>query len=193
MTHSRPLGLVLLVAALVACQGGPRITLRTAALYPTLAPVSECRLQVDDYTPQRGHVVLIEVEGTQTKTPRRIVGVAGDRVMVRGGALYIDGETAQVGVKTERTICMAGMSPRCQCRITEEEVGDRRFPVQSLLPVDPLPDDVRCLPGDEVPEVVVPAEHVYLLADNRDAALDSRALGPIPIAQLHGRVVACTP
>jgi len=42
----------------------------------------------------------------------------------------------------------------------------------------------------DVPAMVVPAGHVFVLGDNRAVSLDSRSLGPIPMDDVRGRVVA---
>jgi signal peptidase I len=42
--------------------------------------------------------------------------------------------------------------------------------------------------GRDEPAILIPQSSVYLLGDNRDMSLDSRAHGPIARPQLHGRV-----
>lgn len=175
--------------AMVGCgPGSVRHELRTGALFPTLGPLSSCRVTPGPVELIRGHVVLVEVEGQ--RTVRRIVGLPGDTVSVAGGVLHIGGKTTELTETTARAVCMAGASPRCPCRIHVEAIGDRKVPVQSLTRVAGV-RDVRCQPSPGAREVTVPAGHVYVLADNRDAAIDSRHLGPLPLGRLLGRVVAC--
>lgn len=38
----------------------------------------------------------------------------------------------------------------------------------------------------DVAPLTVPSDHVWVLGDNRDASFDSRAVGPIPVAQVQG-------
>ena len=41
--------------------------------------------------------------------------------------------------------------------------------------------------GGDTPPTVIPAEHVFVLGDNRAGSQDSRVLGPIPTDELVGR------
>lgn len=185
------LGLGLLV---LGCGGAARVTLNTAAIYPLLEPVSACRLSEGVYEPERGHVVVIRLDGVRirTRTVRRIVGLAGDRIAVSNGVLHVGGKPRLTSVTKKRVMCLAGVYPRCRCRITKERISDRTYPVQSLLPENETAD-ARCIPRADYPESTVPAGRVFLLADNRDGATDSRTLGPLPVGRIEARVLGCRP
>lgn len=180
----------LLVLLALGCSAAPRVALRTAALYPTLGLESRC--VVEPYAagalPERGHLVRIVMAGHDTA--RRVAGVAGDRVAVEGGRLVLNGTPLAGKVTTERGPCRIGPNPRCECRVVEETLGSRTYPVQTVHP-DSAFEDARCGRAPDAPEVVVPPGHVFLLADNRDAATDSREVGPQPLAAVLGWVVRC--
>ena len=42
----------------------------------------------------------------------------------------------------------------------------------------------------EIGSLIVPEGTVYVLGDNRPLSLDSRIIGPVPLADVQGRVVA---
>ncbi len=182
------LSLLVLMMTLASCQLGPRVSLRTGALYPTLGPDGQCRLSGPDYVPERGHVVAVTIDGL--RTVRRIIGLAGDKIEVRRGVLTINGAKARQQVLKKLTVCSGGMSSRCRCQITEEEVGSRTFSVQTLIRIPGL-DDARCVRSPDGRPVTVPDKHVFLMADNRDGAVDSRTLGPLPQSRIEARVLGC--
>jgi signal peptidase I len=180
---------IAVLAALLGCAaGGPREALRTAALYPNLHAESMCRVRLLTGTPERGSVVLISLD--QKQTPRRIVGMPGDTISVKDGALVINKKSVAGDRETKLRSCQAGVSPRCGCQIHWETVGSRRFAVQSL-PVSGEVGDFRCDRNPDLEPIQVPSGQVFVLADNRDGALDSRHFGPISIAKLGKQVVAC--
>lgn len=182
--------MVLLVGSVVGC-GAPRsyVELNTAAIYPNVKPLSECRLEVlPDAEFAVGHVVVVTL--SERRTVRRIVGLEGDAIAVRSGVLFRNGESAQTGVVKAQTLCLAGISPRCRCRITTEGAGERVYKVQALAEVTGEAD-ARCMGPPEGAEITVPKGHAYLLADNRDAARDSRHVGPVLLSRLEARVLAC--
>ena len=179
---------VLVTLGVGACSAGPRVELRTAALYPTLAPISRCEVTAGSYSPDRGDVVTYAT-GEEISV-RRVVGLAGDKIAVTDGVLHVSGVSVAVEGKLKRTLCLAGISPRCECEILTEEVGGKSYPTQRVHKTSAF-DDARCARIGDSPEAVVPQGHVFVLADNRDAAPDSRATGPVKIEDITGRVVRC--
>jgi signal peptidase I len=183
------IGLSLCVWILMGCVAGDRVRLRTGALYPTLNRTSQCRVRTPPGPLERGHVVVITIDGV--KTTRRITAVAGDRVAMDEGRITLNGTPLGQRVIKKRVMCRVGVSPKCACRIAEETLGERTYRVQHLLPPG-VDDDARCeRQYPDADEQIVSTGHVFVTADNRDGALDSRTVGPVPVNQIQGRVMSC--
>jgi signal peptidase I len=110
---------------------------------------------------------------------KRIVGLPGDRIQMREGRLYLNGTMVErVAIAREEA-----------APLLQDFPSDRAY--RETLPggashlISETSDDGQL---DNTPEFVVPAEHVFVLGDNRDRSNDSRAgLGFIPFAGLHDK------
>ena len=136
--------------------------------------------------PQRGDVVVFRWPGNRSQIwVKRVVGLPGDRIAMRDGRLWING--APVGLQAD------GMG------FAEAENGSRQ-PVRRFI---------ETLPGgrehtifkqqvfgvlDNMPELTVPPDRLFVMGDNRDDSADSRVsiddggVGLLPISDLVGRV-----
>ncbi|MFN4088879.1 MAG: signal peptidase I [Alphaproteobacteria bacterium] len=131
--------------------------------------------------PDRGDVAVFKLP-TDGKTDyiKRIVGLPGDEIQMRGGRLHIN------GVVTERA--------RIDGYVVEGGFG-RSVRVPQYLETLPGGRSYSILEssGDEgqfdnTPVFKVPARHYFAMGDNRDNSLDSRAsVGFIPAENLIGR------
>jgi signal peptidase I len=138
--------------------------------------------------PQRGDVVVFRWPGDRSQIwVKRVIGLPGDRIAMRNGRVWING--AAVALKAD------GMDQ------AEAEDG-------SLQPVARF---VETLPGsrshtvfkhagigafDNMPEIIVPPDSLFVMGDNRDNSADSRiavdagGVGLLPVGDLVGRVEA---
>jgi signal peptidase I len=136
--------------------------------------------------PERGDVVVFKLpRDNSTDYIKRIIGLPGDRVQVRGGVLHINGQPARREFVGNYTV--EGDGPRMVVREYREILPPQPgIPGHSHLILE-MSDDQ---PYDNTPEFVVPAGHVFAMGDNRDNSLDSRAqnaVGFIPVENLVGR------
>ncbi|MGE0212320.1 MAG: signal peptidase I [Parvibaculaceae bacterium] len=131
--------------------------------------------------PERGDVVVFKLPtDNETDYIKRVIGLPGDRIQVREGVLYINGEA----VKRERIEDFA----------EPDEIGYGRHIRQYR---ETLPDGVTYIThdlsedsvGDNTQEYVVPANHFFMMGDNRDNSTDSRfpSVGPVPYENLIGK------
>jgi signal peptidase I len=136
--------------------------------------------------PKRGDIVIVTPPGQSDDYIKRVIGLPGDTVEVRRGRLVLNGRP----VRSElRPPALIPIDPNVPCgdessgAVVSSNGRDYcRLPiVRESLPGGPTYDtiDLGISPGDDFGPVRVPADHVFLMGDNRDRSADSRfALGP---------------
>lgn len=154
--------------------------------------------------PERGDVVVFRAPGTDEDFVKRVIGLPGDTVEVRGGMLVLNGRP--IPREQAGTFAMP-ISANSPCRVVAgatpmvrpaDEGGTAcLYPVfRETLPGGPsyrVIDQVDNPRADNVAPTVVPEGHLFLMGDNRDDSLDSRfspqegGIGFVPVENLIGR------
>jgi signal peptidase I len=130
--------------------------------------------------PERGDVVVFKFPPNPSLDYiKRVIGLPGDRVQMRSGQLFINGEA----VKREKT-----------GEIDNPDITEMNRPVEvwrETLPNGVSYDTLDLTPngiGDDTREFVVPEGHYFMMGDNRDNSTDSRfSVGYVPEDHLVGR------
>ncbi|HWA59998.1 MAG TPA: signal peptidase I [Caulobacteraceae bacterium] len=115
--------------------------------------------------PERGDLVVFRLpRDGRTSYIKRLIGLPGDRVAMRGGALYLNGKAVPTRFVANRTAHDRGIAEPVAW--LEETLPDgRRYTVQ---------DHGRGYPADDTGDYVVPPHCYFMLGDNRDNSADSR-------------------
>jgi signal peptidase I len=139
-------------------------------------------------TPKRGDVVVFRWPGDRSQVwVKRVIGLPGDHVELRGGQVWINGKAAAVqadGIGAAEDD--SGGSEPAQ-RYVETLPGGVAHPIFKLRSNGRL---------DNTPDVTVPPGHLFVMGDNRDNSADSRVpvgqggVGLLPMDNLVGRVDA---
>lgn len=161
-------------------------------------PVGDWRIFGSD--PERGDVAVFKHPVTKEDYIKRVIGLPGDQVQVQDGVLYINGTAVKrekvgdfVQPMSENTVC-AGQRFR-----TTSDDGTRvcRYDqYRETLPngVSYMTLDFGLGAYDNTEVFLVPEGHVFMMGDNRDNSLDSRApavpgggVGMVPVELLLGK------
>jgi signal peptidase I len=138
--------------------------------------------------PKRGDVVVFRWPGDRSQVwVKRVVGLPGDRIQMRQGVLYINGQAAALkpdGIGEAEDDNGAGQPAQ---RYVETLPGGVAHSIFRMV------DHSRL---DNTQEVTVPKDRLFVMGDNRDNSADSRVpvseggVGLLPTDNLVGRVDA---
>jgi signal peptidase I len=137
-----------------------------------------------DHPPERGDIVVFALPRDPRQTyVKRVIGLPGDQIQMRGGQLYINGTQVPRQPVGPITVSLGGVM------------------VAAMKYVETLPngrahDIIKVSEGplDDTAVFTVPAGHYFMMGDNRDNSLDSRVspdeggVGFVPADNLIGRV-----
>jgi len=156
--------------------------------------------------PRRGDVAVFRPVGADIDFVKRVIGLPGDTVEVKGGMLVLNGRPLPRQTLKPFAMPVSANSP---CKVVPPAspfvatLGEGRayclYPAyRETLPGGPsytVLDQVDNPRADDFPAVKVPRGHLFLMGDNRDDSLDSRfspaegGIGLVPIENLVGRAL----
>jgi signal peptidase I len=154
--------------------------------------------------PKRGDVVIVTPPGTHNDYIKRVIGLPGDRLEVRGGTVILNGRPIRRGAEHDRLVPVDANTPCSPADYPglRERGADGGFVCRLPVFTETLPDGRRYdtvdlepnSQGDFYGPITVPAGHLFLMGDNRDRSADSRFSqgqlglgGPVPWENIGGR------
>jgi len=132
--------------------------------------------------PRRGDVAVFKYpHDTDIDYIKRIVGLPGDHIQVKGGILYINGQEATRKLIRDDYPAVDNGPQVLEREYTEQIPGGPSHLIAKET------DDGEM---NNTQDYVVPPDHVFAMGDNRDNSADSRfmnGVGFVPIENLVGR------
>ena len=152
----------------------------TSSMSPNFVPgdrVLANKVRAFYQPPGRGEAVIFRnPQDRRQNFIKRVVGLPGDTVELRGGELIVNGRAIE-RERVPATSLPVGAAPE-GAELATETISGRRY----LVALGPEADAKR----RDLPLVRVPEGMYFLLGDHRDHSLDSREFGCVPAGDLIG-------
>lgn len=173
---------------------------------PSFHVVPPMRGRVFGHMPERGDIVIVTPPGTRTDYIKRVIGLPGDTLRMTDGQLFINGQAVKRQPEAPYMIPIDINSPcgsPADPALSNHSVRGSDGKMYCSVPVvrETLPNgrtyetvDLGPSSEDNFGPVTIPADHVWLMGDNRDDSADSRVPewqgglgGPVPWENIGGR------
>lgn len=171
-------------------------------LSPSVEVLPEMSGRLIGSMPARGDIAVIKSPRGHVDFIKRVIGLPGDTVQMRDGALWLNGapvtreRVADTEIPvSENSDCLTIIDAQYRT-VNAQGVQICRYPTfRETLPGGRsyLTLDLGEMAQDNTAPAIVPEGHIFLMGDNRDNSQDSRfdvsrdGLGMLPIENLVGR------
>lgn len=155
---------------------GDRIFVNKLA-YDVRFPFTGWRLATLD-NPERGHIVTCWSPSDGARLVKRVVGLPGDTLAMKGGRLEINGQPLDYQeADLEPFLALMGEDAKGKRFFTEDLQG-----VKHLVAYHSTEGSMR-----NFGPIVIPADQYFMMGDNRDNSADSRYFGFVDRDEIIGR------
>jgi signal peptidase I len=161
--------------------------------------------------PERGDIVILTPRGMSQDWIKRVIGLPGDSISLKNGQVFINGKPVKQEVQPN--IILPADAQICDGQPCNAAFSKYAFRTKEGKMAYALPTIRETLPNgvsyntldtyekdtDNMEPVLVPANTVFLMGDNRDHSSDSRVPayegglgGPVPFDRIGGRAEIIT-
>ena len=121
--------------------------------------------------PSRGEMVVFKFPENERKLyTKRVIGIPGDIIEMRGGRLIVNG----------RAVDRRAAGTKDGISFYRESLAGREYTIQQIPGKGYMAD---------MPPVMVPEGYIFMMGDNRDNSYDSRAWGCLPLGNVEGELI----
>jgi signal peptidase I len=128
--------------------------------------------------PQRGDIVVFYSPYDGKRLVKRVIGLPGDTVELRDDHLFLNGEPVKYSSFAGQSLQDLPATERATRSFATEQLPGKAHAVATWPSVRALRD---------FGPFSVPADHYFMMGDNRDDSFDSRYYGPVARNQIVGR------
>lgn len=131
--------------------------------------------------PKRGEVVVLFSPFDGKRLVKRVVGLPGDKIELKDNLLYVNGKSIQYDSLDASVIQEIPLEERPFFHFSTEDLSGRKHPVM----ITPGRPSLKSFDT-----IQVPANHYFVMGDNRDNSFDSRHFGTVDRGKIVGRAIA---